>query len=107
MSVAPVVASSGAVVGIVVGVIVALVVIFIVLSASIRVVTEYERSVFFRLGHVRPEAKGPGVIYRIPIVDRLVRVTLRVEVVDIPPPSTPCRRCWAWTTSASPASASP
>ena len=85
MGVAPVLASSGAVAGVVIGVIVGLVLIFIVLSASIRVVTEYERSVFFRLGHVRPDAKGPGVIFRIPIVDRLVRVTLRVEVVDIPP----------------------
>ena len=59
--------------------------IVIFLSSAIKVVTEYERSVFFRLGHVRPEAKGPGVIFRFPIVDRLVKVTLRVEVVDIPP----------------------
>jgi regulator of protease activity HflC (stomatin/prohibitin superfamily) len=81
----PVVAASGAVVGVVVGVLVAVFVIFIFLTSAIRVVTEYERSVFFRLGHVRPEAKGPGVIFRFPIVDRLVKVTLRVEVVDIPP----------------------
>ncbi len=83
--VAPVMATSGAVVGVIVGVLVALFVIFVFLSSAIRVVTEYERSVFFRLGHVRPEAKGPGVIFRFPIVDRLVKVTLRVEVVDIPP----------------------
>jgi regulator of protease activity HflC (stomatin/prohibitin superfamily) len=82
---APLLASSGAVAAVVVIVVVALVLIIILLSSSIRVVTEYERSVFFRLGHVRPEAKGPGVIFRIPIVDRLVKVTLRVEVVDIPP----------------------
>ena len=67
------------------GVLVALFVVVIFLSSAIKVVTEYERSVFFRLGHVRPEAKGPGVIFRFPIVDRLVKVTLRVEVVDIPP----------------------
>jgi regulator of protease activity HflC (stomatin/prohibitin superfamily) len=86
MNPAPVLlATSGAAVGIVVGVVVAVVLVIMLLSASIRVVTEYERSVFFRLGHVRPEAKGPGVIFRIPIVDRLVKVTLRVEVVDIPP----------------------
>jgi regulator of protease activity HflC (stomatin/prohibitin superfamily) len=53
--------------------------------ASFRVVTEYERAVFFRLGHVRPDAKGPGMIYKMPIIDRVVKVTLRVEVIDIPP----------------------
>jgi len=81
----PVVASSGAVAGVIAGVIVAVFLIVIFLSSAIRVITEYERSVFFRAGHVRPDAKGPGVIFRIPIVDRLVKVTLRVEVVDIPP----------------------
>jgi regulator of protease activity HflC (stomatin/prohibitin superfamily) len=83
--VGPVLASSGALVGVIVGVLIVLFLIFVFLTAAIRVVTEYERSVFFRLGHVRPEAKGPGVIFRFPIVDRLVKVTLRVEVVDIPP----------------------
>lgn len=78
-------ASSAAVAGIVVVVIVVVVAAIIFFSAAIRIVTEYERSVFFRLGHVRPDAKGPGVIFRIPLVDRLVKVTLRVEVVDIPP----------------------
>ena len=78
-------ATSGAVAGAIAGGIVAAFVIIVFLSSAIRVVTEYERSVFFRLGHVRPDAKGPGVIFRIPIVDRLVKITLRVEVVDIPP----------------------
>jgi regulator of protease activity HflC (stomatin/prohibitin superfamily) len=78
-------ATSGAVVGVIAGVIVLVLLLIVFFSASIRVVTEYERSVFFRLGHVRPDAKGPGVIFRIPVVDRLVKVTLRVEVVDIPP----------------------
>jgi regulator of protease activity HflC (stomatin/prohibitin superfamily) len=77
--------SSGAEAGIVVGVIAFVVVAIMFASSAFRVVTEYERSVFFRLGHVRPEAKGPGLIFRIPILDRLVKVTLRVEVVDIPP----------------------
>lgn len=62
-----------------------LVVAVILVSSAFRVVTEYERSVFFRLGHVRPDAKGPGLIFRFPVIDRLVKVTLRVEVVDIPP----------------------
>jgi regulator of protease activity HflC (stomatin/prohibitin superfamily) len=80
-----VVAASGTIVGVIVVVVVVLFLAFVFLSSAIRVVTEYERSVFFRLGHVRPEAKGPGVIFRFPVVDRLVKVTLRVEVVDIPP----------------------
>ena len=80
-----IVASSAAAAGIIVGVIAFVVVALIFLSSSLRVITEYERSVFFRLGHVRPEAKGPGLIFRIPVFDRLVKVTLRVEVVDIPP----------------------
>jgi regulator of protease activity HflC (stomatin/prohibitin superfamily) len=78
-------ASSGAEAGIIVGVIAFVIAAVVFFSSAIRIVTEYERSVFFRLGHVRPEAKGPGVIFRIPMVDRLVKVTLRVEVVDIPP----------------------
>ena len=78
-------ASTGLDVGIVVGVIALLSAGAAVASSAIRVVTEYERSVFFRLGRVRPEAKGPGVILRVPIFDRVVKVTLRVEVVDIPP----------------------
>lgn len=78
-------ASSGAEAGIIVGVIAFVVVAVWFFASAIRIVTEYERSVFFRLGHVRPEAKGPGVIFRMPVLDRLVKVTLRVEVVDIPP----------------------
>lgn len=76
---------SGAAVGIGVGVIAFVFVAIVFASSAFRVVTEYERSVFFRLGHVRPDAKGPGLIFRFPILDRLVKVTLRVEVVDIPP----------------------
>ncbi len=59
----------------------------ILLPMSMRIVKEYERAVFFRLGHVRPEVKGPGVIWRAPGFDRVLRVTLRVEVIDIPPQS--------------------
>ncbi|MHB8437821.1 MAG: slipin family protein [Acidimicrobiales bacterium] len=78
-------ASTGADAGIVIGIVAGLGVVAVFASAAFRVVTEYERSVFFRLGRVRPDAKGPGVIFRVPIIDRLVKVTLRVEVVDIPP----------------------
>jgi regulator of protease activity HflC (stomatin/prohibitin superfamily) len=73
-------------VGLVLGIVAGVAVVgAIVASASFRVVTEYERAVFFRLGRVRPDAKGPGLITRVPIFDRVVKVTLRVEVVDIPP----------------------
>jgi len=75
--------SAGAVVAVVV---VAVVIIaLIVLRSIFVVVTEYERGVFFRLGKVLPGAKGPGVVVRFPAIDRVVKVNLRVEVVDIPP----------------------
>jgi regulator of protease activity HflC (stomatin/prohibitin superfamily) len=48
------------------------------------VIPEYQRAVFFRFGRIKGEARGPGIIFRIPAVDRVVRVNLRVEVVDIP-----------------------
>ena len=48
-------------------------------------VTEYQRAVFFRFGRIRSAAKGPGLIVRFPGADRVVKVNLRVEVVDIPP----------------------
>jgi regulator of protease activity HflC (stomatin/prohibitin superfamily) len=60
------------------------VVLLFLLAISIKIVTEYERVVFFRFGRIRSAAKGPGVITRIPGVDRVVRVNLRVEVIDIP-----------------------
>jgi regulator of protease activity HflC (stomatin/prohibitin superfamily) len=70
-----------------VGVIIVVVVIaaLIALKTILIVVPEYERGVFFRLGRILPGAKGPGVIVRIPGVDRVVKVNLRVEVIDIPP----------------------
>jgi regulator of protease activity HflC (stomatin/prohibitin superfamily) len=61
------------------------VVLFVVLPTILIIVTEYERAVFFRLGHIREGAKGPGIVVRFPLIDRVVKVSLRVEVVDIPP----------------------
>jgi regulator of protease activity HflC (stomatin/prohibitin superfamily) len=52
--------------------------------AAIRIVPEYERGVIFRLGRVIG-AKGPGLFFIIPIVDRMVRVTLQTVTADIPP----------------------
>lgn len=56
----------------------------LLLSASIRVLREYERGVIFRLGRLI-DAKGPGLILLIPIVDRMVKVSLRTIVLDVPP----------------------
>ena len=71
--------------GVAVGLVIAVLVIIIVIRSVLIVVTEYERGVFFRFGRVISGAKGPGIIFRIPAVDRVVKVNLRVEVVDIPP----------------------
>ncbi len=56
----------------------------IILSNAIRVLREYERGVIFRLGRLIG-AKGPGIIFLIPIVDRIVKVSLRTVVLDVPP----------------------
>jgi regulator of protease activity HflC (stomatin/prohibitin superfamily) len=71
----------GAIVGIIVGVVV---LAAIVALASIRIVTEYERAVLFRMGRIHDTVKGPGAILRWPGIDRMVKLSLRVEVVDIP-----------------------
>lgn len=66
-------------------VIIAILAIAVVAARSlISVVTEYERAVFFRLGRIREATKGPGPIVRIPGIDRVIKVPLRVEAVDIP-----------------------
>jgi regulator of protease activity HflC (stomatin/prohibitin superfamily) len=57
----------------------------ILLSASIRIVQEYERGVIFRLGRVIAGAKGPGLFFIIPIIDRMVKVNLQIVTLDIPP----------------------
>ncbi|MFH1220100.1 MAG: slipin family protein [Candidatus Eisenbacteria bacterium] len=63
--------------------VVAFVLLFI-LGNSVRVYREYERAVVFRLGRLQG-ARGPGIILLIPIVDRPVRVSLRMVVLDVPP----------------------
>jgi regulator of protease activity HflC (stomatin/prohibitin superfamily) len=56
----------------------------IILSNAIRILREYERGVIFRLGRLIA-AKGPGIVFLIPIVDRMVKVSLRTVVLDVPP----------------------
>jgi len=60
------------------------IIVIIILMASIRVVTEYERGVIFRLGRL-VGAKGPGLFFLIPIVDRMVKVSLRTMNFDVQP----------------------
>ncbi|MGD8315849.1 MAG: slipin family protein [Syntrophobacterales bacterium] len=54
------------------------------LASAIRILKEYERGVIFRLGRVIG-AKGPGLIILIPVVDRMVKVSLRLVAMDVPP----------------------
>lgn len=55
----------------------------IVLPSAIRILREYERAVVFRLGKLIG-AKGPGIVFLIPIVDRMVRIDLRVVTINVP-----------------------
>jgi regulator of protease activity HflC (stomatin/prohibitin superfamily) len=64
--------------------ILAIVLLIFFLSAAIKVLREYERGVVFRLGRVI-STKGPGIIIIIPIVDKLIRVSLRLVAMDVPP----------------------
>jgi regulator of protease activity HflC (stomatin/prohibitin superfamily) len=68
----------------IVAVAVVLFVVFLVASA-VRIVNEYERGVIFRLGRVQGTAKGPGLFFLIPIVDRMVKIDLRTVTMDVPP----------------------
>ena len=62
---------------------VALVVIYVL--SAIKILNEYERGVVFRLGKLLPQPKGPGVVLVFAPIDRLVRVSLRTIVLDVPP----------------------
>lgn len=59
------------------------IIVIIILSQAIKILREYERGVIFRLGRL-VGAKGPGLILLIPIVDRIVRVSLRIITMDVP-----------------------
>ena len=56
----------------------------IILSNAIKILREYERGVVFRLGRLIAQ-RGPGLIFLIPIIDKMVRVSLRTVVLDVPP----------------------
>ena len=65
-------------------IIIAVLVVLYLLN-SIKILREYERGVVFRLGRVLSKPKGPGLIFVFPPIDRMVRVSLRIVVMDIPP----------------------
>ena len=64
--------------------ILAVVLIVFFLASAIRILREYERGVIFRLGRVI-KTKGPGLIILIPIIDKMVKVSLRLVAMDVPP----------------------
>jgi regulator of protease activity HflC (stomatin/prohibitin superfamily) len=55
------------------------------LISSIQILAEYERGVVFRLGKLLPQPKGPGVVLVLRPIDRIVRISLRTVVLDVPP----------------------
>jgi regulator of protease activity HflC (stomatin/prohibitin superfamily) len=60
-------------------------IVVIYLLSSIKILAEYERAVIFRLGRVLANPKGPGVILVFRPIDRMVRVSLRTEAMEVPP----------------------
>lgn len=64
-------------------IVIAIVVLY--LFSSIKIITEYERAVVFRLGRLLSEPKGPGVILVFAPIDRVVRISLRVDTIEVPP----------------------
>ncbi len=58
--------------------------LIVILAAAVRIVQEYERGVVFRLGRVIAGAKGPGLFFIIPIIDRMIKVDLRTVTLDVP-----------------------
>jgi regulator of protease activity HflC (stomatin/prohibitin superfamily) len=64
--------------------IVVVLLVLIILANAVRILREYERGVIFRLGRMIG-AKGPGLILLIPLIDKMVKVSLRTVVLDVPP----------------------
>jgi regulator of protease activity HflC (stomatin/prohibitin superfamily) len=62
-----------------------LIILLGLLISAVRIVTEYERGVIFRLGRVAGGPRGPGLFLVIPFIDRMQKVDLRVVTLDIPP----------------------
>ena len=69
----------------IIAVVVVLVLGGLLFASSIKVAREYERAIVFRLGRLLPEPKGPGLFFRIPIIDQIIKVDLRTITLMIPP----------------------
>ncbi|MBL8231134.1 MAG: slipin family protein [Bryobacterales bacterium] len=59
-------------------------IVILYLLSSIKILAEYERGVIFRLGRVLPQPKGPGLILVFQPIDRMVRISLRLETLEVP-----------------------
>jgi regulator of protease activity HflC (stomatin/prohibitin superfamily) len=64
--------------------ILAVILIILFLSAAVKILREYERGVVFRLGRVLKRPKGPGLVIIIPVIDKLIRISLRLVAMDVP-----------------------
>src|ERR1700704_2900904 len=62
-----------------------IIIVGLYLLSSIKILTEYERGVIFRLGRLLPQPKGPGIILVFAPLDRIVRVSLRIDTIEVPP----------------------
>ena len=78
-------AGQAAGVGFIVVLFAAVLFVVFILANAVRILKEYERGVIFRLGRVQGQAKGPGLIFLVPIVDKMVRVGLRTVSLAVPP----------------------
>ena len=65
--------------------IIATIIVVLYILSAIKILREYERGVIFRLGRLLPHAKGPGIILVFAPVDRMVRISLRQEALEVPP----------------------
>jgi regulator of protease activity HflC (stomatin/prohibitin superfamily) len=61
-----------------------IIIVAIYLLSSVKILAEYERGVIFRLGRVLDRAKGPGIILVFAPIDRMVRVSLRIDTLEVP-----------------------
>lgn len=66
-------------------VLILVVILVFYLISSVKILAEYERGVIFRLGRVLREPKGPGIILVFAPLDRMMRISLRIEAMEVPP----------------------
>jgi len=63
---------------------IAIILVVLYLLSSIKILREYERGVIFRLGRLLAQPKGPGIILVFAPIDRMVRVSLRIDTLEVP-----------------------